>query len=49
MGYEAVKHLVAHLNGEEIETRVKTGEYVATPANMDEPRIKELLYPEQLD
>lgn len=49
MGYEAVKHLVAHINGEEIESRIKTGEFVATPANMDEPRMKELLYPEQLD
>jgi ribose transport system substrate-binding protein len=51
MGYLAVKTMVKHLEGktEEIEKRVSTGEYVATPENMDEPRMAELLSPKQFD
>ncbi|MBL4884872.1 MAG: substrate-binding domain-containing protein [Planctomycetaceae bacterium] len=49
MGYEAVKAMLAHLNGEEVEKRLKTGEYVATPENMDEERMQELLEPIQVD
>jgi len=49
MGYESVKKMLAHLNGEEVEDRIKTGEYVATPGNMDEPRMQELLFPVQVE
>ncbi len=49
MGYEAVKAMVAHLKGEPVEKRLKTGEYVATPENMDEEKIHELLHPIQVD
>lgn len=45
MGYMAVKTLVAYLRGEEIQTRIDTGSEVATPENMKETRIQELLSP----
>jgi len=45
MGYKAVKTIVAYLRGEEVETRIDTGSVMATPENMDEPRIAELLAP----
>jgi ribose transport system substrate-binding protein len=47
MGYEAVKTMVAHLQGKEVEKRKVTGEYVATKENMIKPRMKELLNPPQ--
>lgn len=45
MGYLAVKNLVAHIRGEPIPTRIDTGCAIATPENMNEPRIHELLSP----
>jgi ribose transport system substrate-binding protein len=47
MGYESVMTLRKHLRGEPVEKRISTGEYVATPANMDEDRMRQLLKPEQ--
>lgn len=47
MGYMAVKTMVQHLRGEPVEKRVGTGEYVATPENMNEPRMQQLLHPKQ--
>ncbi len=35
MGYLGVKTMVAHLEGNEVEKRIPTGEFVATPENMD--------------
>ena len=35
MGYLGVKTMVAHLEGKEVEKRIVTGEYVATPENMN--------------
>src|SRR5262249_37423842 len=35
MGYLAVKAMVDHLEGKPVEKRIPTGEYVATPENMD--------------
>lgn len=49
MGYESVKRLVAHLNGEKVEQRIGTGEYVATPENMATPEIDKLLKPQQFE
>ncbi len=48
MGYKAVSTLLAHLEGQQVEKRISTGEYIATPENMDDPEIARLLYPEQL-
>lgn len=45
MGYTAVKTLVAYLRGEAVPTRIDTGSEVATPENMNDPRVKELLAP----
>lgn len=45
MGYLAVKTLAAHLGGEKVQTRIDTGCTIATPDNMNEPRIRELLSP----
>ncbi len=47
MGYLAVKTIVEHLQGKTVETRVRTGEYLATPENMKEERMQELLNPKQ--
>ena len=47
MGYTAVKTLVDHLNGKQVEKHIATGEFVATQANMNEPEMDKLLHPEQ--
>jgi len=49
MGYLAVKAMVAHLRGEKVDKRIPTGETLATPDNMDDPKIHQLLFPKQLD
>jgi ribose transport system substrate-binding protein len=41
----AVTTLAAHLRGQPVEPRIGTGETLATPDNMDEPAIKQLLEP----
>ncbi|MCH7558502.1 MAG: substrate-binding domain-containing protein [Planctomycetes bacterium] len=46
MGYLGVKMMVAHLRGEKVEKRIDTGSAVATPENMDEPKMKNLLEPD---
>lgn len=45
MGYLAVKTMVQHLEGETVEKRISTGEYVAKPDNMDSEEMKRLLHP----
>jgi ribose transport system substrate-binding protein len=47
MGYQSVKTMVAHLQGQAVEKRIPTGEAVATAENMDQPRIHKLLNPQQ--
>ena len=49
MGYLAVKTLVEYLEGKPIEQRVETGETLATPQNMHDPEIHELLHPKQFE
>ncbi len=46
MGYLGVKMMVAHLRGEQVDKRIDTGSSVATPENMDDPKIKNLLEPD---
>jgi ribose transport system substrate-binding protein len=46
MGYLAVKMLVEHLRGADIEKRVDTGLLLVTPENMDEPEVQQRLLPE---
>lgn len=45
MGYLAVETMVKHLRGEKVEKIISTGEYVATPENMNTPEMKRLLEP----
>ncbi len=46
MGYLGVKQMTLHLKGQEIESRVDTGVYLATQENMEVPEIKNLLEPD---
>ena len=46
MGYLGVKTIVAHLQGQTVDERIDTGSVVATPENMDEPHIKNMLEPD---
>ncbi len=45
MGYQSVMTLIAGMRGEPTEAFISTGEYVATPDNMDDPEIDALLHP----
>src|SRR5258708_4077675 len=45
MGYLGVVTSVKPLRGEKVEKRIDTGVVLVTPQNMNEPQIKELLYP----
>jgi len=46
MGYLGVKTMVEHLRGRKVEKRIDTGSVVATPENMNEPEIRNLLDPD---
>lgn len=48
MGYQSVITLVNQLNGKAAEPFQSTGEYLATPENMNEQRYQNLLKPETL-
>jgi ribose transport system substrate-binding protein len=45
MGYLGVVTAVKHLKGEKVEKRIDTGVSLITRENMDQPEMKELLYP----
>jgi ribose transport system substrate-binding protein len=45
MGYTAVNAMVDSLNGKQPEAFISTGEYVATPENMNEEQYQSLLKP----
>ena len=45
MGYQSVLTIVDSINGKSSEAFISTGEYIATPANMSEDRMQELLKP----
>jgi ribose transport system substrate-binding protein len=47
MGYEAVMSMHKHLKGEKVPKRIDTGSTVATPENMSDARIQQLLKPAQ--
>jgi len=49
MGYEAVMAMHKHLKGEKVAKRIDTGETVATPENYKEPRMQQLLHPQQFE
>ncbi|MBI2927733.1 MAG: substrate-binding domain-containing protein [Verrucomicrobia bacterium] len=45
MGYLGVMTMMDHLQGKPVEKRIDTGVVLVTPENMEQPEIKELLYP----
>jgi ribose transport system substrate-binding protein len=45
MGYLGVVTAVKHLRGEKVDRRVDTGVVLVTRENMDQPEMKDLLYP----
>jgi ribose transport system substrate-binding protein len=45
MSYLGVMTLMKHLRGEAVEKRIDTGVTVVTPENMEQPEVKELIYP----
>ncbi len=45
MGYLGVKKMVEYIRGAAIDKRIDTGVSLATPENMDQPEIKNLLLP----
>jgi ribose transport system substrate-binding protein len=49
MGYLAVQTMVEHLQGKQVDKRISTGEVMATPENLDEKPVQELLDPPQFD
>lgn len=46
MGYQAVKIMVDHLNGESVPERVDTGLHLVTTENLDSPEIQQVLDPQ---
>jgi ribose transport system substrate-binding protein len=46
MGYLGVKTMVAHIQKQDVEKRISTGETLATPENMNDPKIQALLKPD---
>jgi len=46
MGYLAVKTVVRHIKGEQVEPRIDTGATLVTRQNLDQPEIKELVLPD---
>jgi ABC-type sugar transport system substrate-binding protein len=49
MGYLAVKTMVAHLEGEQVEKRISTGQHMATAENMHSEEMQQLLKPAQFE
>lgn len=47
MGRMTVETMLAHLRGEAVESRISTGQYLATADNMDSEEIRPRLYPER--
>ena len=45
MGYLGVTTAIKYLRGEKVERRIDTGVALVTPENMNEPEIKDLIYP----
>ena len=46
MGEEAVRRMAGHLSGARVAPRIDTGVEVVTADELDDPAIRELLYPD---
>lgn len=49
MGYQSVKAIVTKIRGGNVEKRIGTGEFVATPENMKTEQMSKLLSPERFE
>lgn len=49
MGYQSVKAIVTKIRGGNVEKRIGTGEFVATPENMKTDQMSKLLSPERFE
>lgn len=49
MGYKSVMALVDKIRGKDVEKRISTGEFVATPENMKSEEMSKLLSPERFE
>lgn len=49
MGYQSVKAIVTKIRGGNVEKRIGTGEFVATPENMKTDQMAKLLSPERFE
>ncbi len=49
MGYQSIIAMVRKLRGESVEKRIGTGEFLATPENMQTPEMDKLLNPERFE
>ncbi len=47
MGYQTVRTMMAHLDGQTVPSRVVTGQYLATRENLESDEMRPLLYPER--
>lgn len=45
MGHQAVHAMHKRLTGQPVPARIPTGEVLATPENLDQPRVRALLFP----
>jgi ribose transport system substrate-binding protein len=45
MGYKGVMTMVEHLQGKKVEKRIDTGVVLVSAENMEQPAVRELLYP----
>lgn len=45
MGYVSLKTIVEHLRGQAVQKQIDTGVELVTADDLDDPRVKELLYP----
>ncbi len=46
MGYLGVKTIVARIKGAQVEARIDTGATVVSRDNMEQPQVRELIYPD---
>jgi len=46
MGYLAVKTMVDHLKGKQVEKRIDTGAQMVTKDNLEDPKVKEVIAPD---
>ncbi len=45
MGYLSIKTMIEHLRGQSVEREIDTGVEMVTPNDLEDPRVRELLYP----